>query len=59
MSTLEWVTYSERLKNKLTEAEEVLRQINAICHVPSHGRAAYSHFMADFDQIRKLTKPYL
>jgi hypothetical protein len=40
-------------------AEQTLARINGICHVPSNGKAAYSHFMRDFDEIRKLTAPFV
>ena len=40
----------ERLKTTLTEIER-------ICHVPTpQGTKAYTHFMRDFDQIRRLCK---
>jgi len=43
--------------------QETLQKIWAICHVPSRehpkGAHAYTHFMADFDQIRALCKPHL
>ena len=34
----------------------VLREINAIVHTPSGSQHAYTHFMRDFDAIRKLTR---
>lgn len=42
---------------------DALNEIWKICHRPStdhpKGRHAYTHFMADFDEIRKLCKPFV
>lgn len=40
-------------------AEQTLARINRICHTPSNGKHAYTHFMRDFDEIRKLTAPFV
>lgn len=42
----------------LGEAETALRRIDVLCHIPSNGQHAYTHFQRDFDAIRKLTAPY-
>lgn len=38
----------------------ILREIWQICHVPTSETPyrAYTHFQADFDYIRALTKPF-
>lgn len=43
------------LKSEIEHLRGTLRRVNEICHVPSRGRHAYTHFMADFDEIRRLT----
>lgn len=45
------------------EMFEALHRIWKICHRPStahpKGGHAYTHFMADFDQIRAICKPFV
>jgi hypothetical protein len=43
---------------EIDRLEDILREINAICYIPSKGRHAYTHFQADFDRIRKLTEEW-
>lgn len=57
------IRQGSRNPNPLPNAGEVLTKIWDICHRPSKdhpkGGNAYSHFMADFDAIRKLCKPFV
>jgi hypothetical protein len=54
---------STELFNVAPQMQEALERIWKICHVPSKqhpkGAHAYTHFMADFDEIRMLCKPFL
>lgn len=43
---------------EIERLQSVLREINALCHIPTKGSGfthAYTHFQSDFDKIRKLT----
>jgi len=51
------------LSRDVERHRRVLEQIWHICHRPSKdhpkGGHAYTHFMADFDEIRALCKPFV
>jgi hypothetical protein len=61
------ITYDElkRMDQPKTWKEEndrmraALQAIWDICHAPSKGQYAYTHFMRDFDQVRALCKPFV
>lgn len=51
-------TLAQQIQNTIDEIDRlkaVMKEINAICRIPSNGRHAYTHFQSDFDKIRKLT----
>ena len=51
---------STKLFNAASEMQAALEQIWKICHASTPaGTGAYTHFMRDFDQIRKLCKPFV
>ncbi len=44
---------------RIKRLELALGRIWELCHIPSGSRHAYTHFQADFDEIRNICKEHV